>query len=180
MTNDTAVIPVKVAVRIRPFDCREKEQNAQQCLQYCLKRNEVSDTYLYELCRFVDYNKRSNIFVRYGIRCSCNTGCRLRVMCSAAYRQTIQRWDLWYLLSNWIDLVGYNCTVFAYGQTSSGKTYTMGTEQTTDSMGNTHQGIIPQMVSNIFDYIEQNEVSNRFSVSCSMLEVGLKQIKQKV
>jgi len=56
----------------------------------------------------------------------------------------------------------------------------MGTEQTTESMGNAHQGIIPQMVSNIFDYIEQNELPDRFTVSCSMLEVGLKQIKHKV
>jgi hypothetical protein len=65
--------------------------------------------------------------------------------------------------------------VFAYGQTGSGKTYTMGTEQTTDSIrvGAQHRGIIPQMVSTIFDRIAQHPSTDCFSVNCSMLEVNL-------
>jgi hypothetical protein len=69
--------------------------------------------------------------------------------------------------------LGYNCTVFAYGQTGSGKTYTMGTEVTTDSVYSNNQGIIPQMVSNIFDRIDQHRSPDSFVVNCSMLEVSI-------
>ena len=41
---------------------------------------------------------------------------------------------------------GYSATVFAYGQTSSGKTFTM--------MGDeSNPGVIPRAVSDVFDYI---------------------------
>jgi centromeric protein E len=44
---------------------------------------------------------------------------------------------------------GINGTIFAYGQTSSGKTYTM--------MGTPHApGIIPLAVKHIFEFIENN------------------------
>jgi len=53
--DTTSVIPVKVAVRVRPFDEREKEENAQQCLQYYVKQNQVSIRTLllyFFLCHF--------------------------------------------------------------------------------------------------------------------------------
>lgn len=44
---------------------------------------------------------------------------------------------------------GFNLTIFAYGQTSSGKTYTM--------MGNENSpGIIQLAVNDIFQYINEN------------------------
>ncbi|KAF8981072.1 hypothetical protein BGZ46_003309 [Entomortierella lignicola] len=46
---------------------------------------------------------------------------------------------------------GYNVTVMAYGQTSSGKTYTMGTAaQTTENRGGLSEGIIPRAMSQLF------------------------------
>ena len=46
-------------------------------------------------------------------------------------------------------LNGYNGTIFAYGQTSSGKTHTM-----EGVIGNNDlQGIIPRIVQDIFNYI---------------------------
>lgn len=43
---------------------------------------------------------------------------------------------------------GYSATVFAYGQTSSGKTYTM--------MGKDEEpGVIPRAISDVFDYISE-------------------------
>jgi centromeric protein E len=45
-------------------------------------------------------------------------------------------------------MMGMNATIFAYGQTSSGKTHTM--------MGNPDQpGIIPLALSEIFDSIQR-------------------------
>ena len=49
---------------------------------------------------------------------------------------------------------GYNGCIFAYGQTSSGKTYTM--------MGNKKDpGIIPRLCRDLFDRVEQDEIKNQ-------------------
>jgi kinesin family protein 5 len=48
-------------------------------------------------------------------------------------------------------LEGFNGTVLAYGQTSSGKTHTM---QGPDIYDIELQGIIPRMVKTVFDKIE--------------------------
>lgn len=40
-SDETSVIPVKVAVRVRPFDDREKEENAQQSIKYFVQQNQV-------------------------------------------------------------------------------------------------------------------------------------------
>ena len=41
---------------------------------------------------------------------------------------------------------GFNCTVFAYGQTGTGKTHTMEGDVTNDEL----KGIIPRAVEDIF------------------------------
>ncbi len=59
---------------------------------------------------------------------------------------------------------GFNGTVFAYGQTSSGKTHTMrGTP--------TEPGIIPLAVSEIFEHIS-NTQDREFLLRVSYMEVG--------
>ncbi|XP_055384041.1 kinesin-like protein Nod [Condylostylus longicornis] len=45
-------------------------------------------------------------------------------------------------------LQGYNCNIFAYGQTGTGKTYTMGLEQ---NLRDKYAGIIPRCLHEIFD-----------------------------
>ncbi|KAI8971802.1 kinesin motor domain-containing protein [Mycotypha africana] len=58
---------------------------------------------------------------------------------------------------------GYNVTVFAYGQTASGKTFTM--------MGNDAEpGVIPRSVDNVFDYIKKS-VTREFLLRVSYLEI---------
>ncbi|GJJ78918.1 hypothetical protein EMPS_11277 [Entomortierella parvispora] len=48
-------------------------------------------------------------------------------------------------------LEGYNVTIMAYGQTSSGKTYTMGTgAPSTDDRGSPSEGIIPRAMNQLF------------------------------
>lgn len=66
-------------------------------------------------------------------------------------------------------LEGFNATVFAYGQSGSGKTHTM--SGTSDEEG---QGIIPRTFNYIFDYMkrQQETTPNRhFSVYCSYIEL---------
>ncbi|XP_066249528.1 uncharacterized protein [Euwallacea similis] len=60
-------------------------------------------------------------------------------------------------------LEGINCTIFAYGQTSSGKTHTVMGEKGTP-------GILKYMVDNIFKYIESDD-SKQFLLRCSFLEI---------
>uniref|UniRef100_A0A674B489 Kinesin-like protein n=1 Tax=Salmo trutta TaxID=8032 RepID=A0A674B489_SALTR len=57
-------------------------------------------------------------------------------------------------------LEGYNGTIFAYGQTSSGKTHTMeGNLHDTDGMG-----IIPRIVQDIFNYIYSMDENLEFHI----------------
>lgn len=61
-------------------------------------------------------------------------------------------------------LKGINQTVFAYGQTSSGKTFTM--------RGGKEAGLIPLSIKEIFDVISQDR-AQKYTVKVSYLEVSL-------
>ncbi|XP_047200556.1 kinesin-1 heavy chain [Hippoglossus stenolepis] len=70
-------------------------------------------------------------------------------------------------------LDGYNGTIFAYGQTSSGKTHTMeGRLHDQDMMG-----VIPRIVHDIFNYIYSMDQNLEFHIKVSYFEVYLDKIK---
>jgi kinesin family protein 5 len=70
-------------------------------------------------------------------------------------------------------LEGFNGTVLAYGQTSSGKTHTM-----TGNIGSPEmQGVIPRMVKTIFSKIENASEDIEFTVKISMVEIYMEKIK---
>ena len=69
-------------------------------------------------------------------------------------------------------LNGYNGTVLAYGQTSSGKTYTMQGEMDEERT----QGIIPRMINHVFKHIYQNEGTD-FMIKVSMIEIYQEKIR---
>lgn len=62
---------------------------------------------------------------------------------------------------------GFNGTIFAYGQTSSGKTHTMFGDMHSDHL----KGIIPRATRHIFDFIDECEDETEFMIKCSMLEI---------
>lgn len=66
-------------------------------------------------------------------------------------------------------LSGYNCTVFAYGQTGTGKTYTMEGDRSNDRDSWDGTGIIPRAVSQIFDTLRQR--GQEFAIRVSFLEL---------
>uniref|UniRef100_A0A1L8E594 Kinesin-like protein n=1 Tax=Nyssomyia neivai TaxID=330878 RepID=A0A1L8E594_9DIPT len=70
-------------------------------------------------------------------------------------------------------LAGYNGTIFAYGQTSSGKTHTM-EGVIGDSM---KQGIIPRIVNDIFNHIYTMEVNLEFHIKVSYYEIYMDKIR---
>ncbi|KAJ5413571.1 hypothetical protein N7465_005876 [Penicillium sp. CMV-2018d] len=65
-------------------------------------------------------------------------------------------------------LAGYNCTIFAYGQTGTGKTYTMSGDMT-DTLGilSDDAGIIPRTLYALFHKLEDTEST----VKCSFIEL---------
>jgi len=59
---------------------------------------------------------------------------------------------------------GYNGTIFLYGQTTSGKTFTMlGTPNS--------PGLLPCAIRDIFNLISKEKYPERFSVYCSYIEI---------
>ncbi|KAI8913950.1 hypothetical protein DFJ77DRAFT_55159 [Powellomyces hirtus] len=82
-------------------------------------------------------------------------------------------------------LEGYNATVLAYGQSGTGKTYTMGSASPYTLNGSKptdispHDGIIPRAVRDIFACIEQHHnpvesgmrVSARYQITVSLIEI---------
>ncbi|VAI30623.1 unnamed protein product [Triticum turgidum subsp. durum] len=68
-------------------------------------------------------------------------------------------------------LDGYNCTIFAYGQTGTGKTYTMegGGGKTQNGELPSDAGVIPRAVKRIFDILEAQ--SAEYSMKVSFLEL---------
>ena len=84
-------------------------------------------------------------------------------------------WNLYSIFCPFSDVLsGYNGTIFAYGQTSSGKTHTM--------QGVIHdeelQGIIPRIVKDIFDRKDAMEEDEnlKFTITASYLEIYLEKI----
>ncbi|KAM3593366.1 uncharacterized protein V6R79_011315 [Siganus canaliculatus] len=70
-------------------------------------------------------------------------------------------------------LEGYNGTIFAYGQTSSGKTHTMEGKLHDPNM----MGVIPRIVQDIFNYIYSMDQNLEFHIKVSYFEVYLDKIR---
>ncbi|KAF0716843.1 Aste57867_2638 [Aphanomyces stellatus] len=68
---------------------------------------------------------------------------------------------------------GYNATVLAYGQTGTGKTYTMtggGSAAYSTSLGETH-GVIPRAVCQVFDLMKRREATTESLLRVEYLEI---------
>ncbi|CAG8492682.1 11608_t:CDS:2 [Acaulospora morrowiae] len=68
-------------------------------------------------------------------------------------------------------LEGYNVTILAYGQTSSGKTHTMGTSHNS-SIPSEQKGIIPRAMSTLFSIMNSPQFKSRkFAIKVSFIEI---------
>ncbi|KAI4217489.1 MAG: hypothetical protein LQ351_000084 [Letrouitia transgressa] len=76
-------------------------------------------------------------------------------------------------------LQGYNCTVFAYGQTGTGKTYTMSGDMS-DTLGllSDSAGVIPRVLHSLFKKLEEDEVES--SVKCSFIELYNEELRDLI
>jgi kinesin family protein 4/21/27 len=69
-------------------------------------------------------------------------------------------------------LDGYSATVFAYGLTGSGKTYTMGGPEHKATQ-NSESGIIPRSIKDIFEQIDKmpNKEVSKIRIYCSYMQI---------
>ena len=76
-------------------------------------------------------------------------------------------------------LQGYNCTIFAYGQTGTGKTYTMSGDMS-DTLGllSDAAGVIPRVLHSLFAKLENDEAES--SVKCSFIELYNEELRDLV
>ena len=72
-------------------------------------------------------------------------------------------------------LKGINQTIFAYGQTSSGKTFTMrgpSEQQLKFVVPEQSMGLIPLSIKEIFDYVKA-DIQRKYKITVQYLEVSL-------
>lgn len=141
------VIPVKVALRIRPLINKEINEGCRECIEVVPNEPQV----------IVGSDKPFTFDYVFGSTCQQED----------LYNQVVEP-----LMDTFFG--GYNVTVLAYGQTGSGKTYSMGTCATIntssvdDEMNN---AVIPRVIQEIFTRIEKQKDKCDFLVKVSFLEV---------
>lgn len=70
-------------------------------------------------------------------------------------------------------LEGFNGTIFAYGQTGCGKSFTMQGKEDPPEL----RGVIPNAIAHIFEYVNaMNDESNEYLVHCSYLEIYMEDL----
>lgn len=81
-------------------------------------------------------------------------------------------------------LEGYNCCIFAYGQTGAGKTFTMqGRGLGHEELDASNRGLQPRVFDHICTLLAQEKKRNpefQYLISCSYLELYNEQIKDLV
>ena len=73
-------------------------------------------------------------------------------------------------------LEGFNGTIFAYGQTSSGKTHTMQGDMESPE----NAGITPRMIRHVFNHFASANSDTEFTVKVSMLEIYMEKINDLI
>ncbi|KAK3859333.1 hypothetical protein Pcinc_034550 [Petrolisthes cinctipes] len=132
------VIPVRVAVRLRPLNTKELREGCQECIEITNDSPQVVVTGTDKAFTY-DYAYPADSSQGY------------------VYETAVKN-----VVKNLFK--GYNVTVLAYGQTGTGKTHTMGTTYTRED--DVEPGIIPRAVKDIFDGVaEQNECEYMVKVS---------------
>ena len=133
---------VKVAVRCRPLSKKELEKNYKNIIRVESKESSI---YI--------QGPQGNVQFTYDY----------------AFPENCNQEEIYDMTSAQIVagvLEGYNGTIFAYGQTGTGKTYTM------DGIPEgSNRGIVPRAFEHIFDYIEAHSDTHKFSVTVTYVEL---------
>ena len=152
---------VRVAIRVRPFNEREKKLNSELCVKMSGNTVILLDEEDKEAKK---YNFDYSVWSHDGFITDENGFFKPKDALSKYWDQT----KVYNTMGN--DLLenavqGYHCCLFAYGQTGSGKSYSI--------FGyGPNKGIVPIMCDRLFDGSKLiNDDKNQFSISISMLEI---------
>ncbi|XP_063632324.1 kinesin-like protein KIF3A [Cydia splendana] len=145
---------VRVVVRVRPMDEREKLEGAPCCVSVDAVHGTVAVT-------------RSNAVPPEPPRVYAY---------DAVFDWTTSQMDIYVQTASPIVeqvLKGYNGTIFAYGQTGTGKTYTMAGATAAPEL----RGIIPNSFAHIFSHIATAKDDEKFLVCVTYLEIYNEEVR---
>ena len=141
---------VKVAVRVRPMNNREKEEHSTICVEVDQTNNTIS----------INSPKHETKTFQFDF-----------VYPMESTQKEVYNQVAFPIVDSIFQ--GYNGTIFAYGQTGCGKTYTM--------MGVTNdpnlRGVIPNAFEHIFNYIKNEETTKKFLLRCSFVEIYNEEVR---
>ncbi|KAJ3682758.1 hypothetical protein LUZ60_012985 [Juncus effusus] len=143
-------VPVQVVLRCRPLNDEEQRMNVQNVISCNEQKREVS----------VPLNiltKQSDKIFTFD-----------KVFGPKAQQKSVYDQAISPIVNEVIE--GYNCTVFAFGQTGTGKTYTMqGDMKSKVEDLSANAGVIPRAVKHIFDILEERKTD--YSMKVTFLEL---------
>jgi kinesin family protein 13 len=182
---------VKVAVRVRLFNGREKEMKAKLGVDMCTNDddpNEPSATYIwpeeaYDDDGNPDYSKGVKKSFDYSLWSHSPAGCpvgpngpRPYVTQTVLYENIGQRLfdDFWG--PNGDGNGGFECCLFAYGQSGSGKSFSM--TGANPRCAEEYKGMIPKFSAATFRQVDQlqDPDNRRLEVKCTMSEIYLDKV----
>ncbi|XP_052770351.1 kinesin-like protein KIF11-B [Mya arenaria] len=144
---------IQVAVRLRPINSTERKQSSYSVVDGNAEKKEVT------------------VKERLGVNPTTKTFNFDHVFPQDVKQQQVYKSIVSPIIDEVLD--GYNCTIFAYGQTGTGKTFTMEGERSDDPNMSWEDdpltGVIPRALANIFDQLQAQAVE--FSVRVSFLEL---------
>lgn len=144
-----AEVPVKVAVRVRPLVGQEKVHNVPQCVHFIPDKPQLV------------LGKDRGFTFDYVFP--------PKTTQAEVYDKCVEP-----LVKSCME--GYNATVFAYGQTSSGKTYTIGGTDSASVLEEDY-GIILRAVKQLFQIMEENKHKMEYAVTVSYIEIYLEELR---
>jgi len=144
---------IQVIIRVRPFSANEKAEDAKSCVIV----DEEDHNKL-----ILDAKPEPKVFNFDWVGGEKTTQKDIFDLCGKPLVQAC--------------LEGYNCCIFAYGQTGAGKTYTMqGKGLDTDlTKDHTHRGLQPRVFEYIFAATSKQakeDPGRQFLINCSYLEI---------
>uniref|UniRef100_A0A2D4EMZ1 Kinesin-like protein n=1 Tax=Micrurus corallinus TaxID=54390 RepID=A0A2D4EMZ1_MICCO len=137
------VFPVKVALRCRPLTSKEIEKGCTSCLHFVPGKPEVTVA-----------SSKSFTF-DYVFDPSIEQEEVFNTSVAPLVRRVFS---------------GYNGTILAYGETGSGKTYSMGGAYATGQENDPTIGVIPRVIMTVFQLVEE-KVEWQFTLKVSYLEI---------
>lgn len=142
---------VKVVVRVRPLNSKEKANGSQSIIEVDRELNQISIM-----------NLKTQVPKTFAFDAVYETNCT---------QQSVYDETAFPLIESVLE--GYNGTIFAYGQTGCGKTFTMVGDPSVPEL----KGIIPNSFAHVFGYIGDADTRNCFLVRISYSEIYNEEIR---